>query len=60
MLKKVHILEHISFYSNHLNYNSRSTLFFDCFQSRKGFGRLVLLGFDVTVFTPTAYLRHRL
>ena len=30
------------------------------FLSRKTFGRLVLLGFDVAVFTPAAYLRHRL
>ena len=26
----------------------------------KGGGQLVLLGFDVTAFTPAAYQRHRL
>ena len=34
-------------------------------QARQGgaaasFGQLVRLGFDVTVFTPASYLRHRL
>jgi len=26
----------------------------------KGFGQLVVLGFDVAVFTPAPYQRHRL
>ena len=26
----------------------------------ESFGQLVVLGFDVTVFTPTPYQRHRL
>ena len=27
---------------------------------RERFGQLVLLGFDITAFTPVAYQRHRL
>ena len=26
----------------------------------EAFGQLVLLGFDISAFTPAAYLRHRL
>ena len=27
---------------------------------KKVFGQLVMLGFDITVFTPASYQRHRL
>ena len=56
MLKKVHIPESLSRVTFNL-YNSR--FFWHCCP-RKGFGRLVLLGFGVTAFTPAAYQRHSL
>ena len=36
-------------------YNSKSTP-----TGRESLGQLVMLGFDVTVFTPASYQRHRL
>ena len=32
----------------------------EIFHPKKVYGQLVLLGFDVTVFTPAAYQRHSL
>ena len=32
----------------------------NCYYDTKSFGLLVVLGFDVAVFTPAPYLRHRL
>ena len=37
-----------------------SILFFTEVKKIKAYGQLVLLGFDVTTFTPVAYQRHSL
>ena len=36
------------------------TIDLDSARPEESFGQLVVLGFDVTVFTPTPYQRHRL
>ena len=39
---------------------SPETITSDNTSTAKAFGQLVVLGFDVTVFTPAPYQRHRL
>ena len=50
-----HILQAIKSTLLISEYNSKSTS-----TSRESLGQLVMLGFDVTVFTPASYQRHRL